>query len=199
MTEKLTARQSTRLREHLQKVELNVFGAGLGIPFFLLIVSFIPAGFLPGRKAARVADQSASLVSMLGFLPLLGIIIIFAGLLLWYLMRSYKYPELKKDVIERDKVTLHTRVYRVDTVRADDGVKHDVIFGPGYENINRVTFTNYPGFPVLYKGQNIHIEFTRHAHYPLSITTPSAPADNKDISSPIPPYPPGGMLPIIEP
>lgn len=167
---KLESKESAKLWKYKEKIEKTIFGYGIGIPIFLLVVSFIPAKFIPHRNAARVSDGDASLAELIGVIPLILIVIGLSVGLVLYLMSEYKYLKISADVIERKKVIFKGNVQNV-VIKKGAGLKEIELFiSPPYKNNRSIEFIDFPNFPRLTVGQEVEIEATVNALYPLKIT-----------------------------
>ncbi|MEO0473433.1 MAG: hypothetical protein AAF206_27725 [Bacteroidota bacterium] len=171
-----TSHQREQLADYKAQIEMTSYKWGLGIPAFMLILSFIPSGLIPHRNASRVSDPSASLIDLIGFpYVLLGVLAI-AALLLLYFFTSYRYFKIRKDLEEEEVLTFQTRVRDVVHKRDADLPEIEVKISPPFQGKHSIEFIDFLNFPPLMRGQTVEITATKHAHYPFSIIPQAPPA-----------------------
>lgn len=167
--EKLELKEKIKLEAHKEKISNLIIMWGGGIFALLLIVSFIPMGFLPKKRRVSISNPELSIFESMGVLPTLIMLIIIAGSISLYLYHSFKYAKLSKDVIEQKKITLNVNVRNVIYKQGQGPQEIDLFFSPAYNSINKIEFVGEDNFPKLYKNQEIEIILTKNALYPLSI------------------------------
>ncbi len=179
----MTLEERARLREYKEKIQPVIFGAGIGIPLFILVLSFIPMGFIPHRSAARVSDGSQSLADMLGILPTILLVFGIGALIMFFLMNSYNYFKLLKDIDEKEKIKFQVKVGRVLYKSGAGPQEIEVFFRPAIKNKFSVEFIAFRNFPKIKKGDEVEIEATSNALYPLSIKKLGGSQNITDIQS----------------
>ncbi len=166
---RLEVKERARVREYKEKIEKTTAMFAGGIATFLLVLSFIPAGFIPHRNARRV-DGNSSLADLLGVGPTLLFAFIIGALIAAYLLNGYKYFAILKDLKEEEKDLVKVKVEKV--VRKDGGggmTEIELFFKPRYKNRRSFEFIDFRNFPRVSKGQEVEIEITRNALHPIAI------------------------------
>jgi len=168
--EKLDTKERIKLQAYKEKIGNIVVGWSVGVFSFLLIMSFIPMGFLPSKRPRRISNPDLNFFESLGVMPTILMILSISGALAVYLYISFKYGKLIKDVDELKKIVLKVRVVNVIYKQGAGPQEIDLYFSPPYNNINKIGFVGETNFPQLYKSQEVELVITKNAHYPLRIT-----------------------------
>lgn len=169
-TIKLTSKEVLKLIAYKEKIQLKVYGYSIGITAFFLIVSFIPAGFLPSRRG-RNSGGDSSLFDMMGGAGFMIMIICLFGILLIYFMSTYKMWSLDKDIKEKKKNIVKLKVRDLRSDSSFGSTEISLYIYPVYKGKGKLEFIDYENFPQLSKGQEVELHLTTNAHYPLSINT----------------------------
>lgn len=167
---KLTRFQTDKLRKYKEELDMILYGFSFGPPILFLIFSLIPMSFIPHRKARRVViDNNESLLSSIGLGPLLLVILVLGISTSIYILYSYQYLKVRKDLLEREMKKVRSKVQYMKVLENSGNQQIDLWIGPDPKTISKIDFLGYRDFPRLSKGQEVEIILTKHAQYPVDI------------------------------
>jgi len=167
--EKLTLKEINKLQAHKNMILNLFFKWGGGFFVASLFISSVPVRFLPSKRISNFSNSNNSIIDDYGVLPTLIVLIVVLLVLILYLYYSLKYPEISKDLIEKEKITLNVRIKKIIYKKGSGPQEIDLFFTPRYNSINKVSFIGEDNLPPLYKNQEVKIVVTKNAFYPLNI------------------------------
>ncbi|MCM5664452.1 hypothetical protein [Galbibacter mesophilus] len=151
----------------LEKLMISVFLAFIAVG---TIGAFVPSSIFSrgGRRYFEGASQT--LPEKIGTTAYIFLLVCLIALVIGYLLKEYKYFDLKKDVSEGKKTTFKTTVTRVTLLEDDMGEQiFRVCLLPNRYDIEKmeIAVNNVNG--ILKSKDKVEVEITTNAYYPLNV------------------------------
>ncbi|MDR0232487.1 MAG: hypothetical protein LBI82_10265 [Dysgonamonadaceae bacterium] len=169
-TELLTRKQKERVNGRIEQEQKGLLAIGC-FYVIMIIVTFIP---LYSRRGRDLGGLSA--MEFFGYIPTTLFLIIVGAIIFFFTIRWTKYFKLKKDLEEKQSITILTKV---SYISGDAKKGYEVFLEKNEANIPKVFFEFYE-FPQIKKGDFVELTLTPNAHLVLSIVLDAKPTLKRD-------------------
>ncbi|WBX75016.1 hypothetical protein PG911_10140 [Tenacibaculum ovolyticum] len=167
--EKLTFLEKVKLEGYKKKITNIIVSWGGGSFILFLFISIIPMGLIPNKRRVVLSNPDMSIFESMGVFPTILMMLIISGIITLYLLYTYKYLKILKDLVDLKKVTLNVVIMNVIPKKGQGPKEVEVYFKPAYKNVNRIEFIGYDNLPLLYKNQEVELVIAPNSYYPLSV------------------------------
>ncbi|PKH51614.1 hypothetical protein CXF68_13390 [Tenacibaculum sp. Bg11-29] len=167
--EKLTFLEKVKLEGYKKKITNLIVSWGGGSFILFLFISIIPMGLIPNKRRVVLSNPDMSIFESMGVFQTILIMSVISGIITLYLLYTYKYLKILKDLVDLKKVTLNVVIMNVIPKKGQGPKEVEVYFKPAYKNVNRIEFIGYDNLPLLYKKQEVELVIAPNSYYPLSV------------------------------
>jgi hypothetical protein len=167
--QKLEFLEKVKLEGYKKKITNIIVSWGGGSFILFLFISIIPMGLIPNKRRVVLSNPDMSIFESMGVLPTILMMLVISGIITLYLLYTYKYLKILKDLVDLKKVTLNVVIMNVIPKKGQGPKEVEVYFKPAYKNVNRIEFIGYDNLPLLYKNQEVELVITPNSYYPLSV------------------------------